>query len=95
MNVVWATNEQQKTASLMTRVMRRNNVFGTPAEVVGSVAVRGTDMPGPVVRPVDVGDGIVVMMPRRATVHVPRSWLLLPVFRDGMGAFARRFRILD
>jgi len=30
----------------MTRVTRRNNVFGTPDEVVNLVADGGTDMPG-------------------------------------------------
>jgi len=93
MNVVWATDEQQKTEYEM---MRRNNVFGTPAGVVDSVAVGGTDMPGPVVRPVDVSYSIAVMMPRRAIVPEPWSRLLLPVFlrwNGRGGVFARRFRM--
>lgn len=36
MNVVWVTDEQKTECEMM----RRNNVFGTPAGVVDSVAVR-------------------------------------------------------
>lgn len=93
MNVVWATDAQQKT-NIAPKQRVRDARWS-----VDSVAVGGTAMPGPLMWPVDVGDGTVVMMPRRSILPEPWSRLLLPVFLqrnfiNGRGdVFARRFRI--